>query len=146
MKKALKKRTYSSPLPNTGSEPIPPGATVRAANRPVDPGGGPPGSAGGPRHAAADEGSPDETYEAAESNDPLAEPPQLDEPDPLEQGPPYAGHAGGAVGGAAAESRARGGHLSHGFDPGGDRPGDSTIGAKPAGEPKYRKSPRRKSS
>jgi len=130
-------------MPNTGSEPIPPGATRRAADRPREPGGGPPGSAAGPRHATNDPGSPDETYEAVDSNEPLAEIPIEDEPDPLEEGPPYAGHAGGAVGGAIAEGRAKGGHLRHGLVPGGDRPGDSTIGSPPPSR-RAKKSEKRK--
>jgi hypothetical protein len=111
--------------PNTGTEPIPPGATTRAADRPLDPGGGPPGSAAGPRHAAADPGSPDEEYEATETNDPLLEPP----PDDSEDGPPYAGPSGGAVGGTPAGKRSTGGHVTHGFNPGHSARGDSTIGA-----------------
>ena len=39
-----------SPLPNTGSEPVPPGATRRAFDR-EDNGGGTPGSPLGDRHA-----------------------------------------------------------------------------------------------
>jgi hypothetical protein len=42
--------------------------------------------------------------------------------------PPYAGNTGGAVGGTPAEKRAKGGHEATGLSPGGDPPGDSTIG------------------
>lgn len=45
--------------------------------------------------------------------------------------PPYAGHAGGAVGGTPAEGRATGGTVRGGLAPGGTHRGDSTIGAKP---------------
>src|SRR5207245_8532683 len=83
MARAKKSKTH---LPNTGNEPIPPGATREAADRPRNPGGGAPGSGGGPRHAAADPGSPDESYEATDSNQPLAEAPLADEPDPLAEG------------------------------------------------------------
>src|SRR5437667_358743 len=67
------------PFPNTGNEPIPPGATKAAADRPRNPGGGAPGSGAGPRHAADDPGSTNESYEASESNEPLADgrPPEL---------------------------------------------------------------------
>jgi len=116
------------PMPNTGSEAIPPGATAAAADRPTHKGGGPPGSGGGPRHAADDVGSPDEEYGATDSNEPAAEPPY--EPlDPLEKGPPYAGISGGAVGGSPAEGRAAGGNIEGGYDPGGSQRGDSTIGS-----------------
>src|ERR1700704_3432061 len=86
----------TSNFPNTGSEKIPPGATRKAAYEPLNPGGGAPGSGAGPRHAADDPGSPNESYEATDSNEPLAEPPR-DEQDRLEQGPPHAGVPGGAA-------------------------------------------------
>src|SRR5688572_13047732 len=63
------KPAHSHPhVPNTGSEEIPPGATRAAADRPMHRGGGAPGSGAGPRHAAGDEGSPEEEYGPAESN------------------------------------------------------------------------------
>ena len=108
---ARKKKPTIVTTPNTGNEEIPPGATKRALDRPLDPGGGPPGSGAGPRHAAADPGSPDEDYEATDSNDPLAEPP-ADDPLPMEDGPPYAGPSGGAVGGTPAGKRSSGGHRN----------------------------------
>jgi len=116
------------PMPNTGSEALPPGATAAAADRPIHKGGGPPGSGAGPRHAADDVGSPDEEYGAVDTNDPRAEPlpPPLD---PLEQGPPYAGISGGAVGGSPAEGRAVGGTIEGGYDPGSSHRGDSTLGS-----------------
>ena len=104
-----KKKPSTVTTPNTGNEEIPPGATKRAVDRSLHPGGGPPGSGAGPRHAAADPGSPDEEYEATDSNDPLAEAP-VDEALPFEEGPPYAGPSGGAVGGTPAGKRSSGGH------------------------------------
>jgi hypothetical protein len=70
-----RKKKSGTPLSNTGSEPVPPGATKKAADRPRHRGGGAPGSGAGPRHAANDPGSPDEEYGAAETNQPLAEAP-----------------------------------------------------------------------
>ena len=127
MARAKKSKTH---LPNTGNEPIPPGATKAAADRPKNPGGGAPGSGAGPRHAADDPGSTNESYEASESNEPLAEAARDDE-NPLEEGPPYAGISGGAVGGTPAEGRSTGGTTHRGIRPGGSHRGDSTIGADP---------------
>src|SRR5947199_5864365 len=86
---------------SSGRKAVPAGATRKAAGRPADPGGGGPGSGAGPRHASDDPGSPNESFEATDSNQPLAEP-VFDEADSLEEGPPYAGISGGAVGGAPA--------------------------------------------
>jgi hypothetical protein len=116
-----------TPFPNTGSEPIPPGATDKAADRPREAGGGPPGSGAGPRHAAGDAGSTEEAYGASESNQPLAES-LPEESDALEKGPPYSGRSGGAVGGTPAEDRSSGGRTGHGIAPSGVHRGDSTIG------------------
>src|SRR5437764_11115736 len=121
---AMKKRMRTK-FPNTGSEAIPPGATRKAAYEPLNPSGGPPGSGAGPRHAADDPGSPNESYEATDSNQPLAENPVFDETDPLEEGPPYAGISGGAVGGTPAQGRSSGGRTGHGIAPGGEHRGDS---------------------
>jgi len=85
-------------------EPIPPGATRKALDRPLDPGGGPAGSASGPRHAADDIGTENEEYEAEDTTRTLASPPVAEE-DPLEKGPPFAGVSGGAVGGTPAQLR-----------------------------------------
>jgi hypothetical protein len=126
-----KKSDTRSLAPNTGAEEIPPGATTRAADRPRNPGGGPPGSGAGPRHAANDEGSPTEEYGATDTNEPLADP-TLEEEVPPEVGDTaYGGPSGGAVGGTPAQGRSTGGHSRHGFapDPGGR--GDSTIGTDP---------------
>jgi len=48
----------------------------------------------------------------------------------LEEGPPYAGISGGAVGGTPAEGRTSGGKTHRGLKPGGVHRGDSTIGAR----------------
>jgi hypothetical protein len=131
-KKPHKKSVNSppTPFPNTGNERVPPGATKAAADRPRNPGGGAPGSGAGPRHAAGDPGSPNESYEASESNEPLADeaPPDLDS---LEEGPPYAGPSGGAVGGTPAQGRSSGGTTHRGISPGSTHRGDSTIGTDP---------------
>jgi hypothetical protein len=129
-----KPRKSATQAPNTGSEPIPPGATAAAADRPIHRGGGAPGSGAGPRHAANDPGSPDESYEAVDSNDPLAEPP-TDEADPLESGPPYAGLSGGAIGGTPAEGRSAGGQVDRPVYVPNTHRGDSTIGARPDSRP-----------
>src|SRR5437764_12118610 len=119
---------------NEGTEAVPPGATARAADRTQNPGRnpgrGPAGSGAGSRHAANDPGSPDESYEATDTNDPLAEP-LPDVATPMEQGPPFAGPSGGAVGGTPAEGRAAGGHMPPDIAPDPSHPGDSTIGTHP---------------
>jgi hypothetical protein len=125
-----KTRKHQPHGPNAGNEPIPPGATRAAADRPIHQGGGAPGSGAGPRHAANDPGSPDESYEAVDSNDPLAEPP-TDEPGPLELGPPYAGISGGAVGGTPAGGRSAGGNVDRPIYVASPHRGDSTIGSRP---------------
>ena len=60
----------SKPVPQK-PEPVPPGATRKVANEPLNPEGGAPGSGAGPRHAAADPGSPNESYGATDSNEPI---------------------------------------------------------------------------
>ena len=51
-----------------------------------------------------------------------------------QEGPPYAGHAGGAVGGTPTEGRAAGGAISGGIaQQQGKRNVDSTIGEEPSG-------------
>jgi len=125
-----RKKNLRPQVPNTGSEEIPPGATTQAADRPLHQGGGAPGSGAGPRHAANDEGTPDETYGAIDSNDPLADGTLGEVPGGEDQGP-YAGPSGGAVGGTPAQSRATGGRIGRGIAPGGTRPVDSTIGSDP---------------
>jgi hypothetical protein len=53
------------------------------------------------------------------------------EEDVEEQGPPYAGISGGAVGGTPAEGRSSGGNVHGGIAPEGVHRGDSTIGGDP---------------
>ena len=92
------------------SSAIPPGATKKAWERPTEPGGGKPGSGGGPRHAAADELTDDEAEGREETEDTMGSP-LPEEEDELEQGPPFSGISGGAVGGTPAEKRAKGGRT-----------------------------------
>src|SRR3954469_22040515 len=115
-----RKPTKRTTVPNTGNEEIPPGATTKAADRPIHVGGGPPGSGGGPRHAANDTGAPDEEFGAVDTNDPPAAATGTEE-DPLpaeDEAEGYGGPAGGAVGGTPAGRRARGGRTGHGIRPG----------------------------
>lgn len=139
-KKQQDKEILSPPLqfPNTGNEEIPPGATTKAADREIHPGGGRPGSGAGPRHGAADEGSVDEEYGGIDVNEPAAVGPLPDPTDDLEDEQeviagetPYAGISGGAVGGTPAGRRASGGRTGGGIAPGGAHRGDSTIGQNP---------------
>jgi hypothetical protein len=126
----MKKKTKSTKFPNTGSEEIPPGATRKAAYEPLNPSRGAPASGAGPRHAADDPDSPNESYEATDSNEPLADDMNAG-PEPEQEGPPYAGPSGGAVGGSPAERRSSGGKTRRGLKPGGVHRGDSTIGTNP---------------
>jgi hypothetical protein len=125
-----KKRDTRSQVPNTGAEEVPPGATRQAFDRPENPGGGAPGSGAGPRHAANDEGTPDETYGATDSNNPLADPTLEEEETPENEVPAYSGPTGGAVGGTPAQGRSTGGRGG-GFAPDHGGHGDSTIGRDP---------------
>ncbi len=141
-KKAPKRRAAKKPRKPSGmfspDDGVPPGATVRAANREMEPGGGPPGSGAGPRHAADDEGAEDEDYFRQDITRTPASPPE-DEEDALEQGPPYAGISGGAVGGTPAQGRAIGGNVDHPLNYSPPRGGDSTIGANPKPRRKRKK-------
>src|SRR5437870_13309159 len=94
-KRAVQKKPRA---PKTEPTPeVPPGATRKAWERAIDPGGGKPGSGAGPVHAAGDEGSEIETTGPLDTNWTPASPP-AEEEDALESGPPYAGISGGAVG------------------------------------------------
>jgi hypothetical protein len=84
--------------------------------RGLEPGGGSPGSGGGPRHAADDIGTENETFGRTDMPWSPASPP-LEEEDPLEKGPPYAGPSGGAVGGTPAQLRSAEGEVKHGPEP-----------------------------
>jgi len=115
-----------------GPPSVPPGATRNAFDR-EDNGGGPAGSSLGDRHAAGDPAGGDSTGGVAGSNigdgSPVLEPEE--DLDAAESQPPYAGHAGGAVGGSPAEGRSSGGTIRGGLAPGATHRGDSTIGSKP---------------
>jgi hypothetical protein len=102
-------------------EIIPPGATKQAADRDENP-------RGRPRHTPLDD-------RKATGDDPNVglvgpfEDEQFDE----ENGPPYAGHAGGAVGGTPAEGRASGGEVQPSIAAHiNTRNVDSTVGAEPS--------------
>ncbi len=128
----------------TTQDPIPPGATKRAADSDLRPGERP--SPLGDHHAAGTpaggsavgglggtniaEGSP-HNADLEEAMGSGVDENRTDEEAPDQERPPYAGHAGGAVGGTPAEDRAKGGHVHHGIVPGGVHRGDSTIGARP---------------
>src|SRR4051812_19421642 len=115
-----------------GPASVPPGATRKAFDR-EDNGGGPAGSSLGARHGAGDPAGGDSTGGVAGSNiddgTPVLEPEE--DLDAEESHPPYAGHAGGAVGGTPAEGRSSGGHVHGGLAPGSTHRGDSTVGSDP---------------
>ncbi len=104
---------------------IPAGATQQASDRTERP--------GGPRHTPL-------TDRHATGDDPnvgLVGPFEEEEFEEEQEGPPYAGFSGGAVGGTPAEGRAVGGEIHGGLAPQqGVRNVDSTIGAR---EPKRKK-------
>jgi hypothetical protein len=125
---------------NTGSELVPPGATRRAFDR-EDNGGTTPPTPLGDRHA---QGTPaggtsvgglggTNIAEGSPQNANLEEAMAGDEEDHWDDNdqPPYAGHAGGAVGGSPAEGRSSGGNVHGGLAPGGVHRGDSTVGSNP---------------
>jgi hypothetical protein len=107
---------------------IPAGATQQASDRDERP--------GGVRHTPLDD-------RHATGDDPdvgLVGPLEEDQFDDEQEGPPYAGFSGGAVGGTPAEGRAVGGEIHGGIAPQqGTRNIDSTIGARPPGGKKGRK-------
>jgi hypothetical protein len=87
----------------------------------------------GDRHAAGDPGGGNTSTGLVGPED--GDMRDVDGQDALENGPPYAGHAGGAVGGTPAERRARGGHVRGGIAPeSDDHEIDRTVGSKPAGK------------
>ncbi len=136
-------RKQSKDRPETPKGPVPPGATRKAFER-ENCGGGPPGSPLGDRHAAGTpaggteigglggtnigEGSPDDVDLERPMGTGVAD---ADEDDIEEQGPPYAGPSGGAVGGTPAERRSCGGNIHRGLASEGSHRGDSTIGGDP---------------
>lgn len=123
--------------PNPFQDDIPPGAKRKAFDR-EDNGGGPEGSPLGDRHAIGDTSGSGLVGESAPLNDE-----DLEETRGDDENGPFAGHAGGAVGGTPAEGRASGGRLhGKGFSPGsGSSRSDSTVGSPPAptGKPTNRR-------
>src|SRR5262249_26261216 len=103
-----------------------PGATTRASDRDLRPGEpaervpagdeavGTPGGGtevGGLAGTNIDEGSPrNADLEQAMASDDRG-------PESEDEGPPYAGHAGGAAGGSPAGKRPSGAHVGHGINP-----------------------------
>ena len=75
----MPKRQKKPPQPPVPMPEVPPGATRQAWDRPIDPGGGLPGSAAGARHAADDEGTENETFGRMESTTTPASPLRKDE-------------------------------------------------------------------
>jgi hypothetical protein len=125
-----KKKRPPAPVAKTSSEPTPPGATREAFERDRAEGhGGPPHTPLRDRYAVS---GPPETVITGLAGVEDGDTRDVEGQDPLENGPPYAGHAGGAVGGTPAEHRARGGEVHGGLAPGGDRPMDTTIGSEPS--------------
>jgi hypothetical protein len=130
-------RKKQRPKDKQQTEPIPPGATQAASDHDLRPGETPdrtpsgeeavgtPGGGtevGGLAGTNIDDGDPAGTdIDRAMGSDARGE-------DSEEGGPPYAGHSGGATGGAIAQGRSSGGHQRHGIAPGGVPHGDSTIG------------------
>jgi len=129
-----RKNKRRTPMPNTGSEEIPPGATRHASDWPGNMGNDDDDMSPGPRHAAADPGNDAvESYGPADSNQPLADEPGTVENEGANDGdnPPYSGISGGAVGGTPAQKRSKGGRTHRGIAPGSNHRGDSTVGSDP---------------
>lgn len=122
------------------TNPVPPGATKAASDHDLRP-GEPPDRTPSGTEAAGTPGGGTEVGGLAGTNiddgDPVLT--NLDQAmgsdargeDSEEGGPPYAGHSGGAVGGAPAQRRASGGHQRRGIRPGRKAPADRTIGEEP---------------
>src|SRR6266849_9816233 len=106
--------------------PVPPGATRKAFER-ENCGGGPPGSPLGDRHAAGEPGGGTEIGGLGGTNIGEGSPDDVDLERPMggglpdedieEEGPPYAGPSGGAVGGTPAQGRSSGGRVHRGLAP-----------------------------
>jgi len=133
-------RKRNTDRPETPTGPVPPGATRKAFEREEN-GGRTPGSPLGDRHAAGTPGGGTEVGGLGGTNIGEGEPENADleeamatglvEEDIEEQGPPYSGISGGAVGGTPAEGRSSGGNVHGGYDPQGVHRGDSTVGCEP---------------
>lgn len=129
--------------PGTGAEDIPPGATRKAWRRDENPPGGAPGSGAGPRHMSGDPGDGNELSDEVDLQ--RAESAATVDEGGSEDATAYSGFSGGAVGGTPAGSRASGGNIHRGINPGGVHRGDSTIGSNPnAPKAKPKKSRKKK--
>lgn len=126
------------------NEPLPPGATKKAFERPETPRTGPSESqrdihaagtpaggseVGGLGGTNIGDGAPENADLERTMADTL--PDDTETADPNAPGPAYGGRSGGAVGGAIAQGRSKGGTTHGGLRPGGDQRGDSTIGTDP---------------
>ena len=132
---------YDYPPPHgDGRERIPPGATRRASDRTARP-GGPAATPLDDRFGAGTPAGGTEVGGLGGSNEGDGSPQDVDlttaaatgthAPEAEDGGPPYAGPAGGAVGGTPAEDRSSGGRTGRGLRPEGLHRGDSTLGASP---------------
>jgi hypothetical protein len=109
------------------SDPIPPGATRKAFDRPENPERGAPARGAGDRHATGEPGGGNLVTGLVENED--ADSAMGVPPDDERDEDAYGGVSGGAVGGTPAGQRARGGKVRGGIKPEGVHRGDSTIGS-----------------
>lgn len=124
-----KRNRSPSPEPIPKPDATPPGATQAAFDRDRDEKhGGPPHTRLVDPHVTGEDENDLPTGLVGGENDVR----DVEGEDLLENGPPYAGHSGGAVGGTPAERRSRGGKVKGGIAPSsGTRNVDSTIGHNP---------------
>jgi len=135
---ATRKKNKDTDQGRSPLNPTPPGATRYASDHDLRPGEQPDemgdpvaqGTPGGGTEVGGLGGTNvgDGAPENADLENTFESP---DRYDVEEDGPPYAGHSGGAVGGTPAEGRASGGHVSGGLAPGAGHRGDSTVGSDP---------------
>jgi hypothetical protein len=126
--------------PQPAPPPIPPGATTKASDRDVRPGGPPPSDLGS-HHAAGTPGGGTEVGGLGGTNVDEGSPRNADleetmgtgthAPEAEDADSGYGGPSGGAVGGSPAGKRSAGGRTHRGIKPGGVHRGDSTIGTNP---------------
>lgn len=135
---ARRKKNRDTDRGRSPLNPTPPGATRYASDHDLRP-GEPPDDTGDPV-AQGTPGGGTEVGGLAGTNVGDGDPENADlestfegpdRYDVEEDGPPYAGHSGGAVGGAPAEKRSKGGHVHGGLAPGDGHRGDSTVGSDP---------------
>jgi hypothetical protein len=108
------------------SDPIPPGATQKAFQRPENPERGPASSGAGNMHAQGEAGGGNLVTGLVDDDD--ADTPTGHHPEDEHDESAYSGLSGGAVGGTPAGGRATGGHVHGGIKPEGVHRGDSTLG------------------